>query len=41
MASFEVMGGGNGLHIWRVAAVVLNKQLWTASKGWLSCLGVG
>ena len=27
--------------IWRVAANILNKQLWTASKGWSSSLVVG
>ena len=27
--------------IWRVAANKLNKQSWTADKGWSSSLGVG
>ena len=27
--------------IWRVAANILNKQSWTADKGWSSSLGVG
>jgi hypothetical protein len=33
--------GGEGLQIWRVAANILNKQSWTACKGWPSSLGVG
>ena len=41
VARSEVMGGGDGLHIWKVTAVVLNKQLQTASKSWPSSLGVG
>jgi hypothetical protein len=33
----------NGLQFggWAVAANILNKQLWTADKGWCSSLGVG
>jgi len=27
--------------LWRVAANKLNKQSWTANKGWSSSLGVG
>jgi len=27
--------------IWRVAVNILNKQSWTAYKGWSSSLGVG
>jgi len=27
--------------IWRVAANILNKQSWTADRGWSSSLGVG
>jgi hypothetical protein len=27
--------------IWRTAANITNKQLWTADKGWFSSLGVG
>ena len=27
--------------IWRVAVYILNKQLWTADKGWSSSLGLG
>jgi hypothetical protein len=30
-----------GLQVQRIAANVLNKQLWTANKGWFSSLGVG
>jgi hypothetical protein len=33
--------GGRGLQIWRVAVNLLNKQSWTADKGWFSSLGVG
>jgi hypothetical protein len=29
------------LWVWRVAANILNKQLWTADKGWSSSLEVG
>jgi hypothetical protein len=36
-----VVDGGDGLQIWRVAANILNKQLWTADKGCSSSLGVG
>jgi hypothetical protein len=32
---------GEGLQVWKVAANILNKQLWTAEKGWPSSLGVG
>jgi hypothetical protein len=28
------------LHVWRVAATILNKQSRTADKGWSSSLGV-
>jgi hypothetical protein len=34
-------GWRNGLQIWRVAANILNKQSWTAEKGWSSRLVVG
>jgi len=37
----QVMDGGYGHQIWRVNANVLNKQLWTANKGWSSSLRVG
>jgi len=36
-----VTNGGDGLQIWRVAVNILNKQSWTAIKGWFSSLGVG
>jgi len=39
MAHPQVADGGNGLKVWRVAANILNKQLWTAAKGWSSSLG--
>jgi len=29
------------LQIWMVAEKILNKQSWTADKGWSSSLGVG
>jgi hypothetical protein len=41
MACPQVAEGGDGLQIWRAAANILNKQLWTAHKGWSSSLGVG
>jgi hypothetical protein len=41
MAHPQVADGGNGLQIWRVAAIILNKQSRTADKGWSSSLGVG
>jgi hypothetical protein len=41
MADHPVVDGGDGLQIWRVAAGVLNKQSWTADKGWSSSFGVG
>jgi hypothetical protein len=36
-----VVGGGDSLQIWRVVVNVLNKQLWTANKGWSFSMGVG
>jgi len=36
-----VMDGGDSLQIWRVAANILNKQLWTANKGWPFSFRVG
>jgi len=33
--------GEDGLQIWKVAVNLLNKQSWTADKGWSSSLGVG
>jgi len=41
MACPQVAVGGEGLQIWKVAANILNKQVWTADKGWHSSLGVG
>jgi hypothetical protein len=35
------LDGGDVLQIWRVAANILNKQLWTADRGWPSSLWVG
>ena len=32
---------GDDLQIWRVAANILNKQLWMADKGWSSNFGFG
>jgi hypothetical protein len=37
----QVADGGDSLQIWRVGENILNKQLWTADKGWSSSLGVG
>jgi hypothetical protein len=36
-----VLDGGNDLQIWKLAANSLNKQPWTADRGWSSSLGVG
>jgi hypothetical protein len=41
MARSEVADEGDGLHIWRVAANILNTQLRTVDKRWSSSLGVG
>jgi hypothetical protein len=41
MARPRVANVSDGLHIWRVAATVLNKQSLTPGKGWSSILGVG
>jgi len=30
-----------GPPVWRIAANILNKKLWTVDKGWYSSLGVG
>ena len=35
-----VADGGVGLQIWRLAAIILNKQSWTADQEWSSSLGV-
>jgi hypothetical protein len=40
-SSPQVVGGGDGLQIWRVAANILTKQSRTADRGWSSSLGVG
>jgi hypothetical protein len=34
----RVADGGDGLHIWKVAANVSNRQSRTADKGWYSSL---
>jgi hypothetical protein len=41
MARPQIADRGEGLHIWRVASNILNKQSRTANKGWPSSLGVG
>jgi hypothetical protein len=41
MARPQLADGGDSLQFWRVAANMLNKQLWTAEKGWSSSLGDG
>jgi hypothetical protein len=41
MAPPQVVDGGDGLQIWRVAANILNKQSRTADRGWPSSLGFG
>jgi hypothetical protein len=41
MARPQVVVGGDGLQIWRVAANIVNKQSRTADRGWFSSLGVG
>jgi hypothetical protein len=40
MARPQVADRGNALKVWRVAENILNKQSWTADKGWPSSLGV-
>jgi hypothetical protein len=37
----EIADGGDGLHMWRVAANILNKLSQAADKGWSSSLRVG
>jgi hypothetical protein len=39
MARPQVADSGDGLQIWRVAANILNKQSWTADRGWPSSFG--
>jgi hypothetical protein len=41
MARPQVVHGGDGLQIWRVAANVLNKQSRTADRGWFCSLDAG
>jgi hypothetical protein len=41
MARPRVEEGGDGLHVWSVAANILNKQSRTTNKRWSSRLGVG
>jgi hypothetical protein len=41
MARPQVADGGDGLQVRRVAVNILNKQSWTADKGWSFSLGVG
>jgi hypothetical protein len=36
----RVPNGGDGLHIWRVASSILNKQSRTFDEGWSSSLRV-
>jgi hypothetical protein len=40
MARSQVVGGGDGIWIWKVAASISNKQLGTANKRWFLSLGV-
>jgi hypothetical protein len=37
----QVADEGGGLQTWRAALNILNKQSWTADKGWSSGLDVG
>jgi len=39
-AARPVVGNGDGLHVWRVAVNILNKQSLTADKGWTVSLEV-
>jgi hypothetical protein len=41
MARPQVADGGDFLQFWREAVNILNKQSWTADKGWSSILVVG
>jgi hypothetical protein len=36
----QVVDGGDALQLWRAAANISNKQLWTAEKEWSSSLEV-
>jgi hypothetical protein len=40
MARLQAADGGDALHVWSVAANILNKQYCTANKEWSSSLGV-
>jgi hypothetical protein len=40
MARPQVADGGHSLQFWRVAVNILNKQSWTAYKGWSSSFEV-
>jgi len=37
----QVADGGYGFQIWRVAANILNRQLWTTGKGLFSSFRLG
>jgi len=41
MARPRIEDGGDCLQIWRVAASILNKQMWTADKGRSLSMGLG
>jgi hypothetical protein len=41
MARRQVVDGGDTIQLCRAAANILNKQSWTANKGWSSSLVVG
>jgi hypothetical protein len=41
MACPQVVGGGDSLQIWRLAANILNKQSCAAKTGWSPAWGVG
>jgi hypothetical protein len=44
MGRTQVVDGGDALEVWRVAANMLNKQLWMADEGgppaWGLCVGL-
>jgi len=40
MTHSQVVGGGDGLHIQRVAVNILDKQLHNAAREWFSSLGI-
>jgi hypothetical protein len=39
IAGPQVANGGDGAHMWKVAADILNKQSPTAEKGWSLSVG--